>query len=175
MSYPKTLDEYSEDDLVKELAMRRLNRDAGMCDYCTRTSDTPTCRFPERHQGDVGAHSLFLVDVSRMNLARAKRWHPGFPNDDVWTLADWSNAMCGEAGEAANVVKKLRRVETGHVGALDGAADVLRTKLGDEIADVYLYLDLLATKAGIDTQAAVVRKFNAVSEREGMPERLRAS
>jgi hypothetical protein len=28
-------------------------------------------------------------------------------------LADWSNAMCGEAGEAANVVKKIRWIETG--------------------------------------------------------------
>jgi hypothetical protein len=26
---------------------------------------------------------------------------------------DWSNAICGEAGEVANVVKRMRRIETG--------------------------------------------------------------
>jgi hypothetical protein len=26
-----------------------------------------------------------------------------------WSLAEWSNAMCGEAGETANITKKIRR------------------------------------------------------------------
>jgi hypothetical protein len=39
------------------------------------------------------------------NVSRLARWHD--PDSEPWTGADWSNAMCGEAGEAANVVKKL--------------------------------------------------------------------
>ena len=110
--------------------------------------------------------------LSIVNSERANRWHPGFPEDDDWNLADWSNAMCGEAGEAANVVKKLRRHETGHHGALDGDEATLRAALAHELADVILYVDLLATKAEIDLCAAVVEKFNIVSERQGFPDRL---
>lgn len=80
--------------------------------------------------------------------------------------------MCGEAGEVANVVKKLRRHECGLQGVLDKPYDELRTQLADELADVYCYLDLLATKAGVDLGEAIRRKFNVVSERQGFPERL---
>ena len=44
--------------------------------------------------------------------------------------------------------------------------------LANEIADVTLYLDLLADHYGIDVEAAIRRKFNIVSERQGFPERL---
>lgn len=115
---------------------------------------------------------LTFRQVSDLNAARAARWHPGFPADNEWTGADWSNAMCGEAGEAANVVKKLRRCESGHDGLNDPSYAELVGMLADEVADVYLYLDLLATKYGIDVTSAIVRKFNIVSERQGFPERL---
>lgn len=115
---------------------------------------------------------LSFSALSKANVARAARWHPGFPADDDWNGADWSNAMCGEAGEAANIVKKLRRHETGHHGALDGDADELLRGLADELADLVTYADLLAAKYDIDLSGAIVRKFNLVSERQGFPERL---
>lgn len=58
--------------------------------------------------------SLTFERVAEINRQRCKRWHD--PETEPWTGADWSNAMCGEAGEAANVVKKLRRNETGTAG-----------------------------------------------------------
>jgi len=111
------------------------------------------------------------------NASRVERWHEGA---DEWTGADWSNAMCGEAGEAANVVKKLRRHETrirgtfGEGSALYNTPSVgeLLAKLAGEIADAVTYADLLAHKYGIDLGAAVVDKFNRVSEEQGFPERL---
>ena len=110
-----------------------------------------------------------FAEFTELNTLRCEIWHPGFPNED-WNLADWSNAMCGEAGEAANVVKKIRRWEsTGKQGALDAPPAELLDQLADEIGDVYAYLDLLATKAGIDIEKAIVRKFNRVSIREGWP------
>lgn len=166
------LDEYDEVKLVKELIGRRIARDTGLCDYCGRKPNDGMCKFPERHKGNVESGALFLADVSRKNLMRSRRWHPGFPKDDLWSGADWSNAMAGEAGEACNVVKKLRRLEIGAKGILDGSKDQLIADLAEEIADVYLYLDLLATKYGINKEQAIVDKFNKVSKLQDFPERL---
>jgi NTP pyrophosphatase (non-canonical NTP hydrolase) len=117
---------------------------------------------------------LTFAALNKQNVARAKRWHPGFPVDDDWSGADWSNAMCGEAGEAANVVKKLRRKETGKQGMADGDLWALQKMLAAELADVVIYADLLAAKYDINLAAAIAVKFNAVSEREGFSERLPA-
>lgn len=126
---------------------------------------------PSRERLD-GPASLSFAELREVNVARCARWHPGFPNDNLWSGADWSNAAAGEMGEACNIVKKLRRQETGGRGAVDPDYGVLLSKLGDEIADTMIYLDLLAAFYGIDMAAAVVRKFDAVSVREGLPERL---
>jgi NTP pyrophosphatase (non-canonical NTP hydrolase) len=120
----------------------------------------------------MGTADLSFGDLSKINRQRCVRWHPGFPTDDEWTGADWSNAMCGEAGEAANVVKKLRRVECSLQGRADPPPPELLVRLGEELADTIIYADLLASKYGVDLPAAIVRKFNAVSIREGLPERL---
>jgi len=133
---------------------------------------------PSRERLD-GPAALTFGRLAEVNRQRAARWHPGYPHADAnvlggasWTGADWSNAMCGEAGEAANVVKKLRRVECGLVGKLDAPETTLRAMLAEELADVITYADLLATYYGIDLAAAVATKFNAVSVRQGFPERL---
>lgn len=112
-----------------------------------------------------------LKELMAANKSRLRRWHGDSPND--WTGADWSNAMCGEAGEAANIVKKLRRHET-QLGTGYNTPDVeeLLPKLAREIADVIVYADLLAQHYGIDLSRAVALKFNEVSEKNGFPERL---
>lgn len=115
---------------------------------------------------------LTFGDVHAANFERCRRWHPGFPDDEDWSLADWCLAMVGEAGEAANVVKKIHRAKYGLRGRLDPPMQELIEALAEELADVFLYLDLLACKARIDLPAAIVAKFNAVSERQDFPERL---
>jgi len=112
-----------------------------------------------------------FAEIARLNRARCERWHPGFP-DDGWTGADWSNAMAGEAGEACNVVKKLRRYDFGIQQAAADARPELLAKLATEIGDTFLYLDLLAQHYGLDLAQCVVDTFNRVSVREGFPELL---
>lgn len=108
--------------------------------------------------------------LRKMNVSRATRWHEGA---EPWSGADWSNAMQGEAGEAGNVVKKLRRQETGTLGNVkDPDREALLAKLGEEIADTLIYADLLANHYGIDLPYEIRKKFDAVSAREGFPERL---
>lgn len=123
---------------------------------------------------DEGNHytveDLTFRRVIEVNARRCVRWHD--PTTDAWTGADWSNAMCGEAGEAANVVKKLRRHETRTSPQGDPDEATLRAALGHEIADTILYALLLADHYDIDVPAAIVEKFNIVSERQDFPERL---
>lgn len=114
---------------------------------------------------------LTFHDVSRINRVRCERWHPAFPADG-WTGSDWSNAMAGEAGEACNLVKKLRRDELGMVQAAAGKRDDLLAKLATELGDTFLYLDLLAQFYGLDLAQCVTDTFNRVSVREGFPERI---
>ncbi len=116
----------------------------------------------------------FLRRLRRINRERRLRWHPDdAPVEAQWSSGDWSNAMMGEAGEAANVVKKIRRLETG-VKARNSysSLSMLVMDLGDELADMIIYADILAERYNIDLEAAIIRKFNAVSEREGFDERL---
>ena len=111
-----------------------------------------------------------LQELSATNRSRASRWHAGA---QPWTGADWSNAMCGEAGEAANVVKKLRRRETSIESTYNTPEQQeLIGMLREEIADVIIYADLLAWHYDIDLTDAVIDKFNKVSEAQGFPERL---
>lgn len=114
---------------------------------------------------------LTFAALSAVNRSRVERWHPGFPADG-WTGSDWSNAAAGEMGEACNIVKKLRRAEAAQPAALDPAPADLVGMLATEIADTIIYLDLLAQYYNIHLPAAIVDKFNFVSEREGFPERL---
>lgn len=115
---------------------------------------------------------LTLEGVSRINRQRCKRWHGR--DTEPWTAADWSNAMAGEAGEACNVVKKIRRHETNTSTPNDPDLAELVEMLADELADTYLYLDLLANHFDIDLPKAIADKFNRVSETMGFPERLDA-
>ena len=78
-----------------------------------------------------------------------------------WSPTDWACALAGEVGEACNLIKKLRRGE-----------DVSRERIGEELADTLIYLDLLAQRLDIDLAAAVVNKFNADSEKRGSKWRL---
>lgn len=103
------------------------------------------------------------------NLSRCSRWHPRGLNE--WSLSDWFTATMGELGEAANIAKKLNRERDGIAGNTM-SADELKAELADEIADVAIYLDILAASEGIDLAAAIARKFNRTSEKVGFPERL---
>ena len=113
-----------------------------------------------------------LNEFSRTNLSRCLRWHPLGLNS--WSLSDWGVAMLGEAGEACNFIKKLNRVRDGLIGNKgdDADAELLRKKLGKEIADTVIYCDLLAQAAGFNLSDLIAQKFNEVSERNGFPERV---
>lgn len=89
---------------------------------------------------------------------------------DSWSLSDWITATTGELGEAANIVKKLNRVRDGIPGNAETPKE-LRAALADELADVAIYLDLLAQAAGFDLETIREAKFAKTSRRIGYTER----
>ena len=118
---------------------------------------------------------LRLSALRRANVARLPEFRDrkgrvchvpieGQPPGYDWSLSQWSNAVCGELGEAANIVKKIERG--------DMTLDEARADLADELCDVLTYLDILAHRAGIDLSDATIRKWNRVSERVGSAVRL---
>lgn len=76
-----------------------------------------------------------------------------------WTPAEWLEALVGELGEYANFRKKFRR---GDLSEQDFHIEACK-----ELADVQIYLALLADSVGVDLGRATVAKFNEVSERIG--------
>lgn len=115
--------------------------------------------------------TLTFYDLRKANIDRlpqfkdrkGRKCHSADDGSD-WLLSQWANAMTGEVGEAANIIKKIERGDF----TLDEARDIL----ADELADIVTYLDLLSCRAGIDLADAVVKKFNKVSVRVGSDVRI---
>jgi NTP pyrophosphatase (non-canonical NTP hydrolase) len=112
-------------------------------------------------------HPLKFCELRAANLIRLPRFknrrgEPAHtdPFGRDWSPADWMVAVVGELGEAANVMKKIRRGDfsaTELVGVM--------SELRKEFADVITYIDLLAVQYGVDLGEAVADKFNEVSDR----------
>lgn len=85
--------------------------------------------------------------------------------------------MLGHAGESMNAGKKLLRLMKGNQQK-DGDSSVpkniqeARAKVAKEIGDTVSYCDLVCYRIGWTLEDALRYAFNAVSEREGFPERI---
>jgi len=120
-------------------------------------------------------NQLRKANLKRLPLFRNKKgdFAHSEPDGSDWLLSQWSNAVCGEIGEvsqvllqiiasqgmAANLIKKIERG--------DFILEEKRDELGKELADVAIYLDILAFRVGIDLGSAIAYKFNEVSDRVG--------
>lgn len=102
--------------------------------------------------------SLTFKKLSRTNKRRCRR---AFHSLSSWTETDWACALAGEVGELCNFIKKRRRRPNKKEMAR------LKHEAAKEIGDVICYLDLLASRMGIDLEKAVIEKFNEVSDRKG--------
>ncbi len=114
------------------------------------------------------ASHLDLNDLRLANLARVGQFRNAVgdyahisPDGSDWTPADWMTALAGEVGELANLLKKVRRGDVLMTSA--------RSDIADELADVAIYLDLLAYHCGVDLSRAIVEKFNRTSVRVKAP------
>lgn len=117
----------------------------------------------------LSLNALRGANVARLPTFKNSKGEPAHsePDGSDWALSTWSNAVLGELGEAANLIKK---VERGDISLEDA-----RPELAKEFADVLTYLDILAFRAGVLLGQATVEKFNEVSRGVGSPVRLSAS
>lgn len=91
------------------------------------------------------------------------------PDGSDWSPAQWLQAVIGELGEYANFRKKFERG--------DITLEEFTIKGGKELADVQIYLDILAMRCldtvdvthptGVNLGQATIDKFNEVSDRIG--------
>lgn len=104
-----------------------------------------------------------LGEANRRRLPQFRNAHGDIAHENNdgsdWSLNDWYTAMIGEAGEAGNILKKVRRG--------DFSLHEARAELSDELADVATYLEILADQCGINLGHAIISKFNVVSKRNG--------
>ena len=112
----------------------------------------------------TGPDPDWFFDLRQANAIRQMEWD----KDGTITLSYRGNELGGEAGEAQNVIKKLERERMGIRGSRATVDD-----LADELADVVICCDLIASAEGIDLGGAVERKFNATSDKYGLRTRLR--
>lgn len=122
--------------------------------------------------------NLALAALRRANASRHVRYYA--PGQEPWALDDWIVALGGEAGEALNIVKKLNRADAGMAGNQAARASLV-AQLGDELADVVIYLDILASYNGIGQLGVHVGRqmlsairggtLSAFSEAGGTPSR----
>jgi NTP pyrophosphatase (non-canonical NTP hydrolase) len=96
------------------------------------------------------------MTFEKLRIFNVMRCEDVFHKLDEWHPNDWMTALCGEVGEAANLLKKAKRGE-----------EISISDIAKELADVIIYTDLLAARLRIDLNEAVISKFNEVSDRRG--------
>jgi NTP pyrophosphatase (non-canonical NTP hydrolase) len=122
-------------------------------DEVARSLSPPPSTTPSA-VGEEGSRILIMRDKFDAMLPESYKWTA----EHVQFLA---LAICGEAGELANWIKKQWRDGTDH-----------SEEIRDEIADIRVYLELLAKKFGIEGDKLyqrVERKFERVVARHVTP------
>lgn len=114
-------------------------------------------------------NALRGANRARIPLFRNAQGEPAHsqPDGSDWSPAQWLQAVTGELGELANVMKKIDRGDFTQADA--------QQQLADELADVQTYLDILAMRLGVDLGRATMEKFNRVSARVKAGVRLEQS
>jgi NTP pyrophosphatase (non-canonical NTP hydrolase) len=116
---------------------------------------------------------LNIDEFQEVNAKRATKWHKKGLQD--WSLLEWAGAMCGEAGEAANNAKKIRRLDMdlpNKEAGIDSSDMVkLKMKLATEVADTIIYGLIILSMLNVVASEELADVFDKKSEEYGFPER----
>lgn len=112
---------------------------------------------------------MTLLDVLvKQCLKDSKDWFPGTANassgqagDIQRALIHHSLSLCGEAGELANLIKKVDR------GQFDVTSIMFQNDAREELVDVFIYVLNLAGLLGMDLLKEYLKKRDKNSARFG--------
>jgi NTP pyrophosphatase (non-canonical NTP hydrolase) len=85
----------------------------------------------------------FLRQFRQANLKRNSQY---FSRLGDWQLDEWVACLLGEIGEGVDAVKKLKRASSGQPGITPADILELNKEVSHEMADVFTYLDIIASK-----------------------------
>ena len=83
-----------------------------------------------------------------------------------WTPADYATALAGDCGLVCREIRRMRGLAAipEDVSAVDSTKyKVHKMAITEQLAELVIFADLLATRFGIDLGDAVHRHFNKVS------------
>lgn len=105
------------------------------------------------------------------SIINKRRCIEGFNHSlEEWSIAEWTNALAGEAGEAANFGKKLIRLRSPVVMLNKNVnKEELENKLMYELADTVIYADLAAQSLNRSLWEYVEKAFNDKSIEMNLP------
>jgi len=108
-------------------------------------------------------NTLRAANIKRLPLFKDAKGRIAHSKEDGsdWSHAEWLQAVIGELGEYANLRKKVLRGDMTFEEALPA--------LTDELADVIIYMDILAMQLGVDLGEAIMEKWNKTSKKVGVP------
>lgn len=103
--------------------------------------------------------TLAEANLKRIPLFKNSKGLPAHskPDGSDWSHAEWLQAVIGELGEYANIMKKVQRG--------DLTMEEAMPSIKKEIADVQTYFSILALRLGIDLGQVTQDKFNEVSDK----------
>lgn len=121
--------------------------------------------------GTLSFNTLRKANIARIPTFKNRKGELAHsqPDGSDWSPSQWVQALIGEVGEYANIRKKFERG--------DITLEEFQVEAAKELADVQIYLDILAMRCldtnkiahptGVDLGQATEDKFNEVTRRVG--------
>lgn len=181
--YPITVEQEKKEQIITDQANRvRTYIDSSpiwsnIKKQHQRLDDFVIEQLKEYEQQLTSIPHLTIKEFAEINLERCDMPKPqGFGGHRQWMADSWTNAVCGEAGEAANKAKKfIKKVEDFEdlviyetFCKMPESQEMLKG-IAVELCDTIIYALIAIQKFGFDPSAMLQTTFNDVSIREGMP------
>lgn len=114
-------------------------------------------------QDGLSFNTLREANMKRLPLFKNSKGEYCHTKEDGsdWSVSDWVECVTGELGEFANLHKKYRRGDVDY--------DTFIKEGAKELADIQIYLDILALQLKLNLGQITKEKFNEVSEKIGCP------
>ena len=139
-----------------ELTSFTYNQHKNCISFCVEKLEKPMTK-PKLNT--LSFKTLTEANNKRLPLFKNSKGLPAHskPDGSDWSHAEWLQAVIGELGEYANIMKKVQRG--------DLTMEEAKPSIEKELADVMTYFAILAQQLNVDLGQAVEDKFNEVSER----------